>query len=76
MTAPKGFRRVRDYGFLHGCAKKTLGFLQLVLHVILKPRPEIKRPDFRCAKCGHSMRILVTRHHTASIRGSPLDLAS
>ena len=27
---PKGFRRCRDYGFLHGNAKKLLKLLQLI----------------------------------------------
>ncbi len=39
---PKGFRRVRDYGFLHGNAKQLLKLVQLVLHVIvdvIAPRP-------------------------------------
>ncbi|NRA62589.1 MAG: transposase [Psychrobium sp.] len=34
---PKGFRRVRDYGFVHGNAKKWLGLIQLLLHMIITP---------------------------------------
>ena len=30
-TLPKGFRRVRDYGFLHGNAKRWLQQVQLLL---------------------------------------------
>jgi hypothetical protein len=55
---PKGFRRVRDYGFLHGNAKKLLSLVQMVLHVLLEscaPRP---RPVFKCPKCQAPMRIL------------------
>ncbi len=33
---PKGFRRVRDYGFLHGNAKKLLNLVQLVLQVMIQ----------------------------------------
>jgi len=33
---PKGFRRVRDYGFLHGNAKKLLSLVQLVLRVLIE----------------------------------------
>ncbi len=33
---PKGFRRVRDYGFLCGNSKKLLSMVQLVLHVRLE----------------------------------------
>src|SRR5450756_984077 len=33
---PKGFRRVRDYGFLHGNAKKLLSLVQMVLQVLIE----------------------------------------
>ena len=33
---PKGFRRVRDYGFLHGNAKKLLTLVQLILRVLIE----------------------------------------
>jgi hypothetical protein len=55
---PKGFRRVRDYGFLHGNAKKLLSLVQMVLQVLIEacvPRP---RPVFKCPKCQAPMRIL------------------
>ena len=55
---PKGFRRARDYGFLHGNAKKLLSLVQLVLQVLIQacaPRP---RPAFKCPKCQAPMRIL------------------
>lgn len=54
---PKGFRRVRDYGFLHGNAKKLLFLVQLVLHVLMQacvPRP---RPAFKCPVCQSPMKI-------------------
>ena len=56
---PKGFRRVRDYGFLHGKAKKLLSLVQLVLQVLIQacaPRP---RPVFQCPVCQTPMKILV-----------------
>ena len=55
---PKGFRRVRDYGFLHGNAKKQLQLIQLVLHVIVEiiaPRP---RPVFNCPHCQSPLNII------------------
>jgi hypothetical protein len=55
---PKGFRRVRDYGFLHGNAKKLLSLVQLVLRVFIEtyaPRP---RPIFNCPICHSTMRII------------------
>jgi len=33
---PRGFRRVRDYGFLHANAKKLLALVQLILFVFVK----------------------------------------
>ena len=55
---PRGYRRVRDYGFLHGNAKKMLFLVQLVLHVKIKeikPRP---RPVFKCPCCKSSMTVV------------------
>jgi len=55
---PKGFRRARDYGFLHGNAKKLLSLVQLVLQVLIQactPRP---RPVFKCPNCQAPMQIL------------------
>jgi hypothetical protein len=55
---PKGFRRVRDYGFLHGNAKKLLSLVQLVLQVLIhacSPRP---RTVFLCPVCQAPMKIL------------------
>ncbi len=55
---PKGFRRVRDYGFLHGNAKKTLQLIQWVLKVIIdRPKPT-PRPSFKCSQCGEPMSIV------------------
>ncbi|WP_284285656.1 IS91 family transposase, partial [Marinibactrum halimedae] len=49
---PKGFRRVRDYGFLHGNAKRLLHRIQLCLRVILPPcLPDVK-PQIYCRECG------------------------
>ncbi len=54
---PKGFRRVRDYGFLHGNAKKVLYLVQLILHVQII---EVKRPRpvFRCKLCKTPMIVI------------------
>lgn len=60
---PKGFRRVRDYGFLHSNAKKMRALIQLILHVIiqqLQPRP---RPDFRCPCCKSPMMMVRFRRN-------------
>ena len=55
---PTRFRRVRDYGFLHGRDRTTLRLIQLILHVRLPPRKPTPRPVFKCTACGHNMVIL------------------
>lgn len=55
---PKGFRRVRDYGFLHGNAKKLLFLVQLILHVAIKGIEQRSRPAFKCPCCKASMVVL------------------
>jgi hypothetical protein len=54
---PMGFRRLRDYGFLHGNAKKLLRLVQMVLQVMIQScsRP---RPVFKCPLCQAPMRVL------------------
>jgi len=55
---PKGFRRARDFGFLHGNATKLRQRIQLLLNVKL-PAPEpIRRPLFACKHCQVAMRIV------------------
>lgn len=58
---PKGFRRVRDYGFLHGNAKKLLSLVQLVLQVLIEACASRPRPAFKCPKCNAPMRIMAFR---------------
>ncbi len=55
---PKGFRRVRDYGFLHGNAKKLLSLVQMVLQVLIEACASRPRPVFTCPKCQAPMRIM------------------
>jgi len=55
---PKGFRRVRDYGFLHGNAKRLLHLVQLVLQVLIQAASRRLRPTFMCQMCHAPMRIL------------------
>ena len=55
---PKGFRRVRDYGFLHGNAKKLLTLIQLTLKVMITDKPARPRPVFSCPRCQSPMHIL------------------
>lgn len=55
---PKGFRRVRDYGFLHGNAKRLLSILQLVLHVVIAATTPKPRPIIQCPKCHSAMQVI------------------
>ncbi len=49
---PRKFRRVRDYGFLHGNAKKILSLVALVLHIkIVRPK-EVPVVDPHAVWCG------------------------
>lgn len=57
-TLPKGFRRSRDYGFLHGNAKRILKIVQWVLQVVIHAPTEIQRPKFKCKLC-HSPMLIV-----------------
>ena len=55
---PKGFRRVRDYGFLHSNAKKLLSLVQLILYVAIQGIKQRPRPVFKCPCCKSPMVIL------------------
>ncbi len=60
---PKGFRRVRDYGFLHGKAKKLLSLVQLILQVVIEEIKQRSRPVFMCSYCKSPMIIIGFRNH-------------
>ncbi len=52
ICLPKGFRRVEDFEFLHGFAKKKRWKLQLLLNPNIGAHLLIKRPAFKCSHCG------------------------
>jgi Putative transposase/Transposase zinc-binding domain len=56
---PKGLRRARDYGFLHGNAKRILKIVQWVLRVKLPEKLAMKKAQFCCPRC--KGRMLVVR---------------
>ncbi len=58
---PRGFRRVRDYGFLHGNAKKLLAIIQHILRVTLVGTEARPRPAFKCPHCKRVMNIVAFR---------------
>ena len=60
---PKGFRRARNFGFLHPNSKRLILLLQLLLK--LDPNRALawmkKRPQWLCARCGAKMIIIETQ---------------
>ena len=54
---PKGFRRARNYGFMHGNAKATLKRLQLTLKVTLKAIPVRQKKCVCCPQCRGEMQL-------------------
>jgi len=76
---PKGFRRIRDYGFLHGNAKKTLKLIQLILYTEVPFETEPEKPVFKCPCCGHKMLIIacaMSRNIDLKGRASPSEKAA
>ena len=59
---PKGFRKVRSYGFLHPCSKTLIKLLQYTLR--FSPKKMVKkikkRASIICASCGAKMDIIGT----------------
>jgi ferredoxin len=54
---PRGFRRARDFGFLHGNAKLLLQRIQLILHVRL-PKPTAKKRVIACHQCQQPLTVI------------------
>lgn len=67
---PKGFRRARNYGFMHGNAKATLKRLQLILKVTLKPALARQRKRVCCPQCMGEMQLYLLRIGTRLITNS------
>jgi len=58
---PKGFRRARNFGFLHPNCKRLIALLHVLLRFDPAPPPLRPRPPFLCACCGAVMTIVRTR---------------
>jgi len=67
-TLPKGFRRARDYGFLHGNAKRLLKTIQYILCVETPIPNTRKKPVFKCKKCKGTMRVIAVITPRKSIK--------
>lgn len=57
---PPGLRRSRDYGFLHGNAKRILKLVQLILRVLIAPPPTRAAPA-ACPVCKGVLIVTVLR---------------
>ena len=60
---PQGFRRARNFGFLHPNSKRLIALLHLVLKLAVNPvQVWVKpRPTLCCPCCGQSMQIVRRR---------------
>jgi hypothetical protein len=59
---PKRFRRVRDFGLLHGNAKRLILLVQLVLNVRLPWAAPPREPTpLLCPRCGGILKLLMVR---------------
>jgi len=59
---PKGFRRARNFGFLHHNSKRLIALIQYLFGI--DPRRVFikkQRPSLRCPRCGADMQIIKTR---------------
>jgi hypothetical protein len=57
-TLPKGFRRARDFGFLHGNAKRLLKRVQWLLQVAIPIIDPVQRPRVICQQCQSLMSVV------------------
>jgi len=58
---PKGFRRARNFGYLHPNSKRLLQLLQLLQKVIVSSSPPSPRPALRCPCCQAPMTFVRTQ---------------
>jgi len=60
---PKGFRRARNFGFLHPNSKQLIRLIQYLLNLDSSRVLALvkKRPQWQCPCCGGKMKVLETR---------------
>ena len=65
---PKGFRRARNFGFLHPNCKSLIALLHVLLKYVptLAPAEIKERPPIVCPCCGAAMKIVQTRLRSLS----------
>jgi hypothetical protein len=71
---PKGFRRARNFGFLHPNCKRLIALLQVLLKFVppLAPAWVRERASIVCACCGAVMKIVRTRIAPARAAGASI----
>lgn len=67
---PKGFRRARNYGFLHPGAKRLVALLRVLLRCRPARPPARVRSPLHCPCCGAVMVIVRTRIRSADLAPS------
>ena len=70
---PKGFRRSRNFGFLHPNSKRMISLLKLLVfkQPAALPTPPTPRPQLLCTCCGSPM-VIVRRRILPSIAEPPM----
>jgi hypothetical protein len=73
---PKGFTRVRHYGFLSSAAKRTRLKIRAVLGELGEPLPQLPELDpFTCTECGGVLRFIRELERITPMRGPPAKIA-
>ena len=74
---PKGFRRARNYGFLHPNRKRLIALLHIVLRIAPRTLPvEKPRPAFLCPCCGTPMQVIRRRIPATAVRRRSSELTA
>lgn len=75
---PKGFRRARNFGFLHPNSKRLIALLQVLLKFAPSRTPAgiLARPAMRCPCCGATMVIVKTRLRPSFSGSAPTPIAT
>ena len=75
---PKGFRRARNFGFLHPNCKRLIALLHLLLKVVPSGSATWfkARAPFLCTCCGAAMVIVKTRIRSVFREGEPVPIVT
>ena len=78
MWLPKGFRRARNFGFLHPNRKRLIALLQVLLRVMPDRASHWirQRAPIVCTCCGALMKIVKTRIRSSLCGAMPLPMVA